>query len=171
MEWFKVLWEVIKTGWDVLKTVGPFVASQVRSRHGQWPKLVRRGAESIGTPMEEIEALLQAFDNEAFFVAKSRHPIIDDIRRAIWQIHHRLDELRLLALAEQAESVQERCWAVNQIGQRAGAYALPILRSVAESLNTPPEVKETAQRAIREISSRCSDQEGISNESIESDKQ
>ncbi len=154
MELLKLFWDIAKTLWDVIKTLGPYVSHRFRLRRTIWPKLVRQGARSIGTPAAEIERLLLAFDNEAFFIAMSHHPIIDEIRHSIWQVRHRLDELRLLAVAEQGKDIHERCWAVNQIGQRAGAYALPVLQSLANSLQTPEVLKKAALRAISEVSLR-----------------
>ena len=167
MEVVKLVWDVLKTIWDIGKTLGPHVARRFRLRRGSWPQLVREGAKSIGTPADEIEDLLEAFDNSAFFVPKSQHPILADIRSLVWAAYQRLDELRLLAVAEQSQDVQERCWSINQIGQRAGAYAIPILRSIAHSLKTSEQVNKAALRAIEEIENREATGSGAARKSIE----
>ena len=121
----------------------------------------------MGTPAEEIEDLLQAFDRPAFFVTTNHHPVLNDIRRAVWYAHQRLDELRLLAVAEHSEDIEQRVWAVNQIGQRSGSYSIPMLLAIAHSLNTPERVHGAVLRAVTEIERRETTTEKSSNNRLQ----
>ena len=165
----ELVWDIAKTLWDILKTIGPFAAKRYRLRRGIWQRLVRIGAKSAGTPADEVEALIDAFANPTFFVAESRHPILRDIRRSIWAAHQRLDELRLLALAERSSDDEERRWSINQIGQRSGSYAIPTLQAIANSLSTSDSVKAAARRAIESIEMKKERTEP-SNKGMESDE-
>jgi hypothetical protein len=154
VEIIKLVWDILKILWDVGKNIGPFAAKRCRLRRDSWHIMVRKGAKAAGTPAKEVEDLLEAFENPAFYTGATTHPILQDTRKAIWRIHQRLDELRLLAVAELSEPEGERCWAIDQIGQRSGAYALPSLSSIAHSLGSPERVKAAADLAILEIHSR-----------------
>jgi hypothetical protein len=154
MEWIKLAWDVLKTAWDFGKHVGPWLSRRFRNRRSPWQVLVRQGAQTAGTPADEIDELLAAFDDSAFYVTRNRHPLLVDVRRSLWRIHQRLDELRLLATAERSTSVTERCWAIGQIGQRSFGYALPVLESIANCLSGPDQVRQAARRAASEIRRR-----------------
>ena len=154
MELFKLIIDVIKTLIEVLCTVGPFIARCYRSRRDVWSKLVRIGAKSVGSPSRDVEELLAALDNPALFAGRSRHPVLDDIRRSMWISLQRLDELHLLAVAEMPGIDSDRCWAMEQIGERSGVYAVPILKSITESLSNPDPVRNAALEAIKAIEIR-----------------
>ena len=154
MEIIKLIWDILKTLWDVGKNVGPFLAKRLRLHRGTWQILVRKGAKRAGTPIQEVENLLEAFENPTFYIGTEGHSILEDTRKSIWRIHQRLDELRMLALAELSEDEDEQCWAIGQVGQRSGTYAIPVLQAISESLGSPDRVKKATMRAIWEINKR-----------------
>ncbi len=153
----KSTWDVVKTLWDMTRTVAPGLRRLYRLRRSPWIILVRKGAGKLGTPAAEVQRLLEAFDQPAFYVAEAHHPLLNEIRRSLWAVHQRLDEMALLAEADGDGDVARRCWALGQVGQRCGLYALPVVRSIADSLRSPEDVKAAAERAIEEIRGRFSE--------------
>jgi|GEM_PF-5598034 len=150
-----ICWDLLKTGWDVTKTLSPLFVRRFKLRRGTWPQWVRIGGTSLGTPAHDIDQLLEMFEkNPTAFLGETRHPLLDEIRESLWRIYQRLDELHLLAIAEQGRNIDDRCWALAQIGQRCGPYALPTLQAIAHGLDMEDRVREAAAAAVTDIQRR-----------------